>query len=427
MTGLPAAGLALGELAQPGFVLALAASPLTAAMVALALALQAVALALRAADRADRRALVSIAVLLAAAAGACAAAAIVEWLVVPRRRAPRAARAAAPRARRSRSAAMTVLLARLARRAGVRAAPGDLEARIAAAGAPLGLAVGDVIALKGAAALGLALVALPFAGRAARAGSASRHSSPRRRPASSLPELVLARRARARGRRIAGELADVLDLLRVAVGAGLPVGRALGEVGRRMSGVLAAELDGAAARMQLGRRAQRGARASSSRAARRPASRRSPPRSSAPTGTARRWRRRSHALAAEARAEQARGLRDAAARAAPKIQLVVALVLVPAVMLLIGAVLVRGMRCAQRRSIAPRGPGAPHDHPPPQHIDRRNPSQTAGSRPSRACNLRCAFRSSRGSAGPPRKSLLRGQFLARWTTVVSPGGRKYAK
>jgi tight adherence protein B len=45
VAGLPAAGLALGELAQPGFVLALASSPLTATMVALALALQAVAFA----------------------------------------------------------------------------------------------------------------------------------------------------------------------------------------------------------------------------------------------------------------------------------------------------------------------------------------------------------------------------------------------
>jgi len=44
VTGLPAAALALGELAQPGFVLALASAPLPAAMVALALALQAVAI-----------------------------------------------------------------------------------------------------------------------------------------------------------------------------------------------------------------------------------------------------------------------------------------------------------------------------------------------------------------------------------------------
>lgn len=43
VAALPAAGIALGELAQPGFVLALASSTLTALMVALALALQAVA------------------------------------------------------------------------------------------------------------------------------------------------------------------------------------------------------------------------------------------------------------------------------------------------------------------------------------------------------------------------------------------------
>jgi tight adherence protein B len=45
VTGLPVAALALGELAQPGFVAALASSPLSAAMVVVALALQAVAFA----------------------------------------------------------------------------------------------------------------------------------------------------------------------------------------------------------------------------------------------------------------------------------------------------------------------------------------------------------------------------------------------
>jgi tight adherence protein B len=44
VTGLPAAALALGELAQPGFVLALASSAVTTLMVVLALVLQAVAL-----------------------------------------------------------------------------------------------------------------------------------------------------------------------------------------------------------------------------------------------------------------------------------------------------------------------------------------------------------------------------------------------
>lgn len=45
------------------------------------------------------------------------------------------------------------------------------------------------------------------------------------------------------------------------------------------------------------------------------------------------------ALAADARAARARAVREQAAKAAPKIQLVVALLLVPAVMLLVGAAL----------------------------------------------------------------------------------------
>jgi tight adherence protein C len=236
---------------------------------------------------------------------------------------------------------MTVLLARLARRAGLRTAPGDLEARVAAAGAPLGLAAGDVIALKGAGAVGLTLFVVPLAGALpGRLGVAVLLAAPI--VGFFAPELALARRARARGRRIAGELADVLDLLRVAVGAGLPVGRAMGEVGRRMRGVLATELDGAAARMQLGvpraealgglvaRCPQPGVAALAAAIAR-------SERHGVPLAEA------LEALAAEARAEQARGLRDAAAKAAPKIQLVVALVLVPAVMLLVGAVLVQGL------------------------------------------------------------------------------------
>jgi tight adherence protein C len=45
------------------------------------------------------------------------------------------------------------------------------------------------------------------------------------------------------------------------------------------------------------------------------------------------------ALAADARAEHARRLHDRAAKAGPKIQLIVALLLVPAVMLLVAAAL----------------------------------------------------------------------------------------
>ena len=281
----------------------------------------------------------SIAVLLAAAAGACLAAAIADALAAPPGRRRARTRAAAPRI--GHLAGMTVLLARIARRAGVRAAPRDLEARIAAAGTPLGLGVGDVVALKGAAAAGALLLAFPLSGMLpGRLAVVALLAAPA--AGFLVPELVLARRARARGDRIAHELADVLDLLRVAVAAGLPVGRALGEVGRRMRGVLAGELAAAAARIELG--APRDA-ALGELVARCPAA-------GVATLTAAIARSDRHgsplapaleALAAEARAEQARRLRDAAARAAPKIQLVVALILVPAVMLLIGAVLVRGL------------------------------------------------------------------------------------
>lgn len=286
----------------------------------------------------------SIAVLLGAAAGACAAAAIVEWLGAcrqPRSRSARDRASGGGGTLLSHLGAMTVLLARIARRAGMRAAPGDLEARIAAAGAPLGLVVGDVVALKGAAALGLTLLVLPVAGELpGRLGIAALLAAPI--AGFFAPQLVLARRARSRGRAIAAELPDVLDLLRVAIGAGLPVGHAIGEVGRRMSGVLAGELDGAAARIQLGAAHGDALRELVARC----------PARGVATLAAAISRAELHgapltpaleALAAEARAEHARGLRDAAARAAPKIQLVVALVLVPAVMLLIGAVLVQGL------------------------------------------------------------------------------------
>jgi len=279
---------------------------------------------------------VSVAVLLAAAAGACLAAALADVLAAPPRRRPTPA---APRI--GHLAGMTVLLARIARRAGVRAAPRDLEARIAAAGFPLGLGVGDVVALKGATAAGALLLAFALSGLLpGRLAVVALLAAPA--AGFLVPELVLARRARARGERIAHELADVLDLLRVAVAAGLPVSRALGEVGRRMRGVLAGELAAAAARIELG--APRDA-ALSELAARCPAA-------GVATLTAAIARSDRHgaplapaleALAAEARAEQARRLRDAASRAAPKIQLVVALILVPSVMLLIGAVLVRGL------------------------------------------------------------------------------------
>jgi tight adherence protein C len=266
---------------------------------------------------------------VAATAGVCAAMAIAELAAVPR-----GARRAG-----GRLGGMTVLLARIARRAGVRADRRDLQGRLTAAGAPLGLTVVDVVALEAAGALAGLLLALPLAAALpGRLGIALALCAP---AAGFLaPDVALARRARARAARVRTELADVLDLLRVAVEAGLPVGRALTEVGRRCGGLLAAEIGAAAMRMQFGATRPEALAALVARcpvdgvAALAAAIERAD-RHGAPLAPA------LQALAAEARAEQARRLRDDAARAAPKIQLVVALVLVPAVMLLVAAVLVQ--------------------------------------------------------------------------------------
>jgi tight adherence protein C len=271
--------------------------------------------------------------LLAGLAGVCAAAAIVELLSAPR--------AAAATGRGARLGAMTVLLARAARRAGVGSPPADLRARLAAAGTPLELAPADVMALKAAGALGGLLLAVALIGALpGRLGLAALLCA----PAAGLlaPDLVLARRTRARAARMSREIADVLELLRVAIQAGLPVGRALSEVGRRCNGLLAGELRAAAARIELGATrdqalAQLVERCPVEGVAALAAAIARADRHGAPLAPA------LEAIVADARAEQARRLRDDAARAAPKIQLVVALVLVPAVMLLIAAVLVQAL------------------------------------------------------------------------------------
>jgi tight adherence protein C len=153
-----------------------------------------------------------------------------------------------------------------------------------------------------------------------------------------VPDAWLARRIRRRSRVMATELADVLDLMRVAVDAGLSPARALAEVGRRRHGALAAELRAAAARIDLGvPRAEVLAtferRCPADGVAPLTAALLRAERHGAPLGPA------LAALAADARARHAQRLRERAARAAPKIQLVVALLLVPAVMLLVGAAL----------------------------------------------------------------------------------------
>jgi tight adherence protein C len=279
----------------------------------------------------------TVAALLAALAGVLAAVALVDFL-----QAPRAPRRDVPAG--GHLGAMTVLLARIAgRRRPGRAdrGPSDLAARIAAAGSPLGLRPADVMALKGAGALIGALAALPVAtALPGRLWIAALICAPA--AGFFAPDLMLARSARARARRMSHEVADLLDLLRVAVQAGLSIGRALSEVGRRCHGPLADECGAAATRLQLGSTrdetfSELVARCPLDAVATLAAAVGRADRHGAPLAPA------LEAIAIEARADQARRLRDEAARAAPKIQLVIALVLVPAVMLLVGAVLVQAL------------------------------------------------------------------------------------
>jgi tight adherence protein C len=265
-------------------------------------------------------------VLLAAAAGALLAVALCE-LTATR----------SPRRRRGRPLAR--ILAALGRGAGLRLAPGDVEARLAAAGAPASVSVADVLAVKAGGAIAGALVALPMAAAApGRLGLALVIAAP---AAGYLaPDVLLARRARQRAAVLAREVADVVDLLRVAVQAGLDTGRALAEVGRRRGGLLGGELRRTARQLELG---VARAEALAELAARCPV-----PEVAALTAAVGRADRHGaplapalESLAAEARAEHARRRRDEAARAAPQIQLVVALLLVPAVMLLVAAALVQ--------------------------------------------------------------------------------------
>ncbi len=226
------------------------------------------------------------------------------------------------------------LLARLGRSLGPRA-PRSLADRIAAAGLAAGTA--DVMAVKaGAAALGFALAAAfaPVApGRLAPVVLVALPAA-----AFLVPDAYLRRRTRERVRAMDAELADVLDLLRVAVAAGLAPKRALAEVGRRHPGVLAAELRRAAASNALGVPA---AQALAELERRSPAA-------AIPALVAALARAERHgaplgpALAAQAkraRATAAQRTVEAAAKAAPQIQLVVALLLVPAVLLLVAAAL----------------------------------------------------------------------------------------
>ncbi len=230
----------------------------------------------------------------------------------------------------------------LGRRLGVPAAPRDLTARIAAAGEPAGLGTEDVMALKCVAAAGAVLLALAAASALpGRLGVAVLVAAPA--AGFLVPDVLLARRGRRRGAAARAEAPDVLDRLRLAVEAGLPPRRAVGEAGRHGSGPFAEELRAVAAAVELG--------VARETALERLRTRCPTPEAAALAAALARSERLGAPLAPEvgrlaqtARAERARRLHDRAQRAAPKIQLVVALLLVPAAMLLLAAGMLAGLR-----------------------------------------------------------------------------------
>jgi tight adherence protein C len=153
------------------------------------------------------------------------------------------------------------------------------------------------------------------------------------------PEALLDRAARRRRARIEATLPDALDLLAVGTAAGRSPAVVLGEIAAGAQGPLADELARAVAEIQCGV-PQRDAVASL---------RRRVPGSGlgAMASALERSRRYGSPLAdqlndqaALLRRHRRRRISEQAARAAPKIQLVVALVLVPSVLLMVAAVLV---------------------------------------------------------------------------------------
>lgn len=153
------------------------------------------------------------------------------------------------------------------------------------------------------------------------------------------PDAAIERIARRRRDRFVAALPDALDLLAVGVGSGRPPTAVFGEIAAGTDGPLAAELGaavaeiecGAAADGALGQLRERvgGAEVGALAAAlERSRSFGSP------------LAEQLHLQATVLRRDARRRTADAAARAAPKIQLVVALVLVPSVLLMIAAAII---------------------------------------------------------------------------------------
>lgn len=153
------------------------------------------------------------------------------------------------------------------------------------------------------------------------------------------PEALLERRARRRHRRLIAALPDALDLLAIGSAAGRGAAAGFAEIAAAGSGPLADELRIAAADLECGQPLPEALAALRERV----------PGNEIATlcASIERSRRLGSPLAdqlrrqaAGLRRDQRRAVEERAARAAPKIQLVVALVLVPSVLLMIAAALI---------------------------------------------------------------------------------------
>jgi tight adherence protein C len=211
----------------------------------------------------------------------------------------------------------------------------DLEARLVAAGEPAGLGMREWVAVKAVSAL--------FSGVA---GALISAEAPARIAVLALlccpaagfiaPDLWLARLSKRRLDSAVLELPDMLDLLRVTVEAGIAPARAIGVVGAEFHGTLASEWKRVAAEIDLGISRDE---AFAGLRARLPAdeigslveSLTRATRHGVPLGRA------LELQASTARERWRLRVRERAARAGPKIQLVVALLLVPAVLLIVAA------------------------------------------------------------------------------------------
>jgi tight adherence protein C len=202
---------------------------------------------------------------------------------------------------------------------------GQVSLSVVLAGKLAGVVLGSVLALLASPAVPgrltvLVVLALPAAGFVA-------------------PEALLERAARRRRARLRAALPDALDLLAVGTAAGRSPATVLGEISTATSAPLAAELAVAVAEIECGvpqrqavaalRERVPGAGLGALAAALERSRRYGSP-----------LAEQLHEQAASLRREMRRRTEERAARAAPKIQLVVALVLVPSVLLMILAALV---------------------------------------------------------------------------------------